>query len=223
MTRSQLQERKPREADTTRPRRAAGDRRAQIAEALNACIGKQGYAATSLTDIAVAAGMSPSHLRYFFVTKEGILEFYFERLCDEIIAAIMHIPRTTPEDWLDRFAAYIIGTPRVNREAMGAMIEIFGVALHHPTLAVAKERFDNFIRRVFLDFFLWAGTARGIDANMAAYAGWSLEVGMKLNALFQRDFSHEMAGTIFLTEMRRMAGMTALPKKRIQRRARKRG
>jgi hypothetical protein len=46
---------------------------------------------------------------------------------------------------------------------------------------------------------------------------------MKLNALFQRDFSHEMAGTIFLTEMRRMAGMTALPKKRIQRRARKRG
>lgn len=112
---------------------------------------------------------------------------------------------------MEAFAAYVIGTPRVNRGTMGSMVEIFGVALHHPALAEAKERYDNFVRRVFLDFFLWAGTARGIDPHDAAYTGWSLEIGMKLNALFQSDFSHEKAGAIFLREMRRMAGMTAPP------------
>jgi AcrR family transcriptional regulator len=187
------------------------DRRTQIAAALASLIRKQGYAATSLTDIAVTANLSPSHLRYYFATKEEILEHYFRSFCDRITADILRFERTTPEAWLEAFAAYVIGTPRVNRGTMGAMVEIFGVALHHPALADAKTRYDNFMRRVFLDFFLWAGTARGIEPHDAAYQGWSLQIGMKLNALFQSDFSHEKAHEIFLKEMRRMAGIVARP------------
>lgn len=207
MTRAQMQAKTLERAEA--PRVAAEDRRGQIAAALASLIRKQGYAATSLTDVATKATLSPSHLRYYFATKEDILEHYFRGFCDQIMAEMMAIERTTPEEWLQAFTAYVIGTPKVNRGAMGAMVEIFGVALHHPALAEAKERYDNFVRRVFLDFFLWAGTARGIDPHDAAYMGWSLEIGMKLNALFQRDFSYEKAGTIFLTEMRRMAGIAA--------------
>ncbi|HEY1710770.1 MAG TPA: TetR/AcrR family transcriptional regulator [Rhizomicrobium sp.] len=204
MTRAQLQ---AKTVENATPRDAPDDRRAQIAAALSSLIRKQGYAATSLTDIAVQAKLSPSHLRYYFATKEDILEHYFQGYCDRIVADVLRIERTTPEEWLEAFAAYVIGTPRVNRGTMGAMVEIFGVALHHPALAEAKTRYDNFMRRVFLDFFLWAGTARGIEPHDAAYTGWSLQIGMKLNALFQSDFSHEKANEIFLKEMRRMAGM----------------
>jgi len=211
MTRVQLQARRKKAAVPNSPRVAVDTRRARIAEALNICIQEQGYAATSLTHIASRAGLSPSHLRYYFASKDDILEYFFERYCDQIMAEIMRIGRTTPEEWLENFSAYIIGTPRVNRGNVGAMVEIFGVALHHSKLAAAKERYDNFLRRVFLDFFLWAGTARGIDPNDAAYTGWSLEIGMKLNALFQRDFSHDRAGKVFISEMRRMAGL-ATPK-----------
>ena len=217
MTRAQLQARSNRIDQQNGSRAETPDRRVRIAEALNTCIQEQGYAATSLTHIASKAGLTPSHLRYYFASKDDILDYFFERYCDQIMAEIVRIRRTTPEEWLEKFSAYIIGTPRVNRASMGAMVEIFGVALHHQRLAAAKERYDSFLRRVFLDFFLWAGTARGVDPSDAAYTGWSLEIGMKLNSLFQRDFSHEKAGAVFLSEMRRMAGLDA-PKKARRRR-----
>jgi AcrR family transcriptional regulator len=205
MTRSQLQAKTAENREAARV--GADDRRAQIAAALDACMRRQGYAATSLTDIAAEAGLSPSHLRYFFASKDDILEFYFRGFCDRITADILRIQRTTPEEWLERFTRFVIGTHKVNRGSMGAMVEIFGVASHHRALEDAKIRYDNFIRRVYLDFFLWAGTARGIDPHDAAYMGWSLQVGIKLNALFQPDFSNEKASAIFMAEMRRLAGM----------------
>src|ERR1700722_13253130 len=59
----------------------SGERRADIVDALRRRIIEKGYAQTSLADIATAAGISPSHLLYYFPNKEAVLE----ELCDQVL------------------------------------------------------------------------------------------------------------------------------------------
>ncbi len=184
-----------------------GDRRVLIANAMDNCIRDKGYAATTLTDIAVKAAMSPSHIRYYFDGKEEILEFYLEATCDEITREISAIARRTPAQWLDDFTAYFFGNPAMTREAIAVLVEVFAAAVHNPKLARIKVRYDDFIRKIFLEFFRWAGCAEGVTPADAAYMAAALESGIKFNAVFQKDFSREKAAKTFLAEMRRMAGI----------------
>jgi len=183
------------------------DRRVRIAGAMDNCIRDKGYAATTLTDIAVKAAMSPSHIRYYFDGKEEILEFYLETICEKITRDISAIARRTPAQWLDDFTAYFFGNPTVTREAIAVLVEMFAATVHNPKLARIKARYDDFIRKTFLEFFRWEGCADGITPAEAAYMAAALESGMKFNAVFQKDFSREKAARTFLAEMRRMAGI----------------
>jgi AcrR family transcriptional regulator len=192
----------------------SGDRRGKIALAMDACIRAKGYAATSLTDIALKAQMSPSHIRYYFDGKEEILEFYLGAISDQIVHDIEGIPRKTPAQWIKDFTAYFITNPDLTRSTVMLMVEIFAVSAHDPKLIKIKSRYDNFIRKTFVDFFKWAGTAPGIEPDDAAYRLWALEGGMKFNSMFQADFSKEKAGAIFHEELTRLAGLSAKSKKR---------
>ena len=187
--------------------RAGKDRRQRIVEGLDQCIREHGVAGTSLTDIAAAAKMSPSHIRYYFQSKEEILEYYLASLSEEILAEIGRMERSSPEQWLNTFSDYFSSNPRVSSTSIGVLMEIFGVSVHHPAMAAIKRRHDRAIRQVFRDFFGWAGVIEGMSVEDAAYTGWALDSGMKFNSAFQDDFSLERAGAIFRREMRRLAGM----------------
>lgn len=190
------------------------NRRMAIANALDRCIRETGYAATTLTDIAVGAAMSPSHIRYYFDGKAEILEFYLETVCDQIIRDISALARRTPAQWLDDLTAYLFTNPALTGASVAALIEAFAASSHNPRLARVKAKYDDFIRKTFLEFFRWAGCANGISAADAAYTGWILDIGMKFNAGFQKDFSRDKASKIFLGEMRRMSGLTGPVAKR---------
>lgn len=186
---------------------AGADRRVRIANALDNCIRDKGYAATTLTDIAVEAAMSPSHIRYYFDGKPEILEFYLEATCEEITREISAIARRSPAQWLDDFTAYFFGSPAMTREAIAVLVEVFAAAVHNPKLARIKAKYDDFIRKTFVEFFRWAGCAEDVTPTDAAYMAAALESGMKFNAVFQKEFSREKAAKTFLAEMRRMAGI----------------
>jgi AcrR family transcriptional regulator len=175
-------------------------------EALDHCIRTKGVAAMSLTDIAVAANMSLSHVRYYFESKEEVIEYHLNKLSAEILAEIDAIERATPQQWLKDFVAYFVANPRLTHTTVGVLIEIFGVSVHNDALSLVKKRHDAAIREVLLRYFKWAGTAPGVSVEHAAYTAWCLESGMKFNGAFQSDFSPERAGRIFLAEMRRMSG-----------------
>jgi AcrR family transcriptional regulator len=183
------------------------DRRGQIALAMDACIRDKGYAATTLTDIAIRARMSPSHIRYYFESREEILEFYLAAICDQLVRDIEAIPRKTPVRWVKDFTAYFIANPELSRPTVMLMVEIFAVSAHNPKLMKIKTKYDAFIRKTFADFFEWAGTAPGVTPDDAAYRLWVLEGGMKFNSMFQTDFSKEKAGQIFEDEVNRLAGL----------------
>ena len=62
----------------------ARDRRGKIVTALYRCMAKKGYAATTLCDIAEEAGMTSSHLLYYYPGKEAILEAFFRAVTKRI-------------------------------------------------------------------------------------------------------------------------------------------
>jgi len=152
--------------------------------------------------------MSLSHLRYYFQSKEEIIEFYLESLSAEILADIGAIARETPDQWLEAFVEFYVANPRLTRTSVGVVIEIFGVSVHNEALARVKTRHDTAIRQTLTEFFEWSGVAPGWTVEQAAYTVWCLEAGMKFNAAFQDDFSSDRAGAIFLAEMRRLSGRT---------------
>jgi AcrR family transcriptional regulator len=67
-------------------REGADDRVLQVAARL---FREQGYAATSLRDVARAAGMLPGSLHYRFATKEDILAALMERAIDRLIEGVI--------------------------------------------------------------------------------------------------------------------------------------
>ena len=57
---------------------------AQIVEAATRVLARQGYARTSLLDIATEAGMSKGALHYHFPTKDALITKVLDRACDRV-------------------------------------------------------------------------------------------------------------------------------------------
>ncbi len=73
---------------------------------------EQGYAGTSLRDIARAAGMLPGSLHYRYATKEDILSALMERAIDRLIESIVAATAATT-DPVDRIRLAIVEHVRV--------------------------------------------------------------------------------------------------------------
>jgi AcrR family transcriptional regulator len=194
-------------------RNASGsDRRQTILRALGRCIATRGYSKTSLTDIAVAAGMSPSHIRYYFHGKDAILESYLALTCDAILKEIQAINAADPAQWLEAFSRYFVGNPRISATRLKVMVEIFGISTHDPELSRIKSMYDATIRSILEGYFAKVGCAPGLDPASAAEIVQALEAGLKYNAAFQENFDSERARSLFLASVEALAAKPAAKK-----------
>lgn len=185
----------------------SADRRARIVQALHRCIREKGYASTSLTDIAIRAAMSPSHIRYYFDGKDAILEYYLQITCDDIVRDIRAIEDEDPLGWLRKFSDYYIRNPRISAVGLGVMVEIFGVSVHQPRLREIKTAYDEQIRAVLTDFFERAGDSTSVPAPMAAEIIQALEAGLKYNAVFEARYDPSKATAAFLAAVESLLGV----------------
>ncbi len=175
-------------------------------QALHRCIREVGYARTSLTAIAIKAGMSPSHIRYYFENKDAILEYYLDSLCTQIIVELKAIDSSDPFEWLEKFTDYYIRNPRISRVGLSVLVEIFGVSVHHPRLREIKTAYDKEIRALLKGFFDRVGTTTGVSAEVAAEVAQGLEAGLKYNAVFQDGYDPERANSVFMAGMKHLVG-----------------
>jgi AcrR family transcriptional regulator len=183
------------------------DKRLQIVQALHRCIRERGYSRTSLTDVAIRARMSPSHIRYYFSGKEGILEFYLEILCRDLIGEIRRIPLDDPAEWLKRFSGFYIGNARISQAGLAVIVEIFGIAMHDTRMRETKQKFDQELRDILTEFFGRAGCADGLTPAIAAELTRALDIGLKYNMAFAESLSAERE-QIFLAGVNRLLRTT---------------
>jgi AcrR family transcriptional regulator len=183
------------------------DRRRAIVRALHRCIREKGFAATSLTDIALRARMSPSHIRYYYEGKDAILREYFSQLCGDLLQQIRAIPFNDPEAWLKHFARFHFGNPRISQSGLAVIVEIFGVAMHDPEMKSIKLAFDETMLTILESFFERVGCAPGLTPRVAAQLARAMDIGLKYATAFAETEPEEL-------EQLMLAGFRSLTKAR---------
>jgi len=184
-----------------------GERRSAIVDALRRCIREKGYAPTSLADLATAAGMSPSHLLYYFSGKEAVFEQYARTLADEILGEVLARVADPPEQQIDALADYFFGTLLERRIDQGGVLELFGQAVHRPTLRRIKADFDRRMKAHLTVLFRQTPGRGGLGAEDAAELAFALLVGFYATTFFDTRLEVARARALFRADVRRLAGL----------------
>lgn len=193
-------------ASTPQPeqQRSGGRHRSGIFKALHDCVVGQGYARTSLTDVARAADMSPSHLLYYFPGKDAILEDYFAQVVSRIIHRLESFRSDSPERIIDQMARVFFSGAGITKSEVGFMLECFGVAVHDRQLHREKAELDRYCKNYLREVFERSpcGAARARDAAEVAYA---MLVGLRTAAFFDERLGPQQALQLFRSEVMNLA------------------
>jgi AcrR family transcriptional regulator len=182
-------------------------RRTLIAKALYHCISKQGYANTSLKDIADRAGMSPSHVGYYFEDRAAILEYYALGLCEQIVGGFPDLVEPDTSTLADAIASYCFGEGQLNTAFLGVLQELSGLAVHDPRLREIKAEHATAWRKYLEAFFERAKPANELTPRKAAWLMHAILVGFDTNTLFDSSLGRESAHELFRGTLRALAGL----------------
>lgn len=186
------------------------ERRREIIRALRDCMIAKGYAATTLTDVARAAGMKPSHLFYYFKGKDAILIAFFEMAAARLLGHIRALEAEPFERRLERFAdMWFLEEMRTTVE-LGTMLEFFGLAVHKKELHATKLAFDRELKAWIQRQLSESPRDLGEMARVSAEASYALLMGLLTAAYFDPDFGFERAHALFRHSLRQIAGLEAM-------------
>ena len=188
------------------PGTRGGKRRQLILTAFHDCIINKGYAKTTLRDVAKGAGMTASHLLYYFPGKDAILEQYFENVSYTIIERLESFGSETPQRQIDLIAELFFAGKGITRSEIGFMLECFGVAVHDQQLHDHKKKLDRFCKAYLQDLFRQSpcGPDRAEDS---AEIGYSMLIGLRTAAFFDKRLKLSRALRLFRDGMSSLAGL----------------
>lgn len=190
----------------TLPGTRGGKRRQLILTAFHDCIIHKGYAKTTLRDVAKGAGMTASHLLYYFPGKDALLEQYFENVSQTISERLESFGSEKPQKQISLLAELFFAGKGITRDEIGFMLECFGVAVHDQQLHDHKKKLDRYCKAYLMDLFEQSpcGPDKAGDSAEIAYA---MLIGLRTAAYFDRRLKLSRALRLFRDEMSHLAGL----------------
>ncbi len=182
------------------------ERKRRIFRSLHDCIISKGYVKTTLADVANAAGMTPSHLLYYFNGKEDILEQYFQSVSEQFVARLDEFASSPEEQQINLLADFWFRGETSTMQEIGFMLECFGAAVHDHVLRVTKADFDARCKLFLAQIFEQAPAAMLTNAKDAAEIAYSMMIGLRSAVYFDDDVGLEDAHRLFSSAVRRMCG-----------------
>jgi AcrR family transcriptional regulator len=182
-------------------------RRRRIFKSLHDCILARGYVKTSLADIAEGAGMSASHLLYYFKGKEAILEQYFARVSDHFLARIASFSEQPPAQQIQSLADFWFKGEDSARKEIGFMLECFGAAVNDNVLRGTKADFDMQCKAYLAEIFRQTPTMVMGDPRDAAEISYSVMIGLRSAVYFDDNVELADAHRLFIRSMYAMSGL----------------
>lgn len=179
-------------------------RRGDILKALHDCVISKGYAKTTLADVARGAGMSPSHLLYYFRGTDAILAHYFALVCRRVIKRLESWRKEEPEQQINLVAELFFAGKAIKKSEIGFMLECFGVAVHDKRLRGAKAAIDRYCKEYLRQLFEKSpcGAAQSEASAEIAYA---MLVGLRTAAYFDEHLGPRHAHRLFRETMLQLA------------------
>lgn len=186
------------------PGTRGGDRRHRILIAFHDCIINKGYSKTTLRNVAKQAGMTASHLLYYFSGKDAILEHYFANVAERIVERIESFREENPERQIELLSELFFAGKGITRSEIGFMLECFGVAVHDTKLKSKKEKLDNYCKAYLKDLFAKSpcGNERAADSAEIAYA---MLMGLRTATYFDQRLELSQTLHLFRNEMYNLA------------------
>jgi len=189
-------------------RDSRGDkRRRRIFKSLHDCIIAKGYVKTTLADVAEGAGMSASHLLYYFKGKEAILEQYFETVSVRFLERIEEFSHEVPARQIQLLADFWFRGETSTKMEIGFMLECFGAAVHDDVLKVTKAEFDLRCKGHLAAIFDAAPSVFLDSSKDAAEIAYSLMIGLRSAVYFDDDIDLEDAHRLFVDSVTSMCGL----------------
>lgn len=183
-------------------------RRNLILKSLHDCIIKNGYAKTTLVDIAEAADMYPSHLLYYFKGKDAILEFYFQKVSKQILERINSFRSEAPEQQVEHLAELFFSGNGITKSEIGFMLECFGVAVNDKVLRQEKSQLDEKCKSYLTELFSSTGKTNITTAKDAAEVAYALLIGLRSAVYFDDKLNLKDAHRLFRASVLSMAGLS---------------
>lgn len=182
------------------------DRRGAIRYGLFQCIRDKGYAATTLADVAAASGLSPSHLLYYYESKDAVLEDLFAAATRHMREDLARMPWLSVDDAFDALADYFLGGEAFSRTELATMLQFWGLSTHHPRLRETKAEFDDDLRQRLTDAFRRSKRLAGTSPRDAADTAFALLSGLLSASYFDPDFDPARSRSLFRRSLARLTG-----------------
>jgi AcrR family transcriptional regulator len=187
--------------------RDQSDRRIVILRALWRLMLEKGYASTSMTDVARKARLSPSHLAYYFPTKEAILLELFGALSDALLSDLTGQQDEPPLEQCHRLANYAFREPKLDLGESAIALEMMGIALHNPHFRRRNSEHARKVIEYLKDLFAKTPRAFNLSPDDAAVLAGSIWIGLLTNSYFYKGFDRSRARTIFRQTLLMLAGL----------------
>ena len=185
----------------------ARDRRGSIVRALYNCMSKKGYAATTLSDIAEEAGMSSSHLLYYYPGKEAILEAFFKAVTRGIEGEIAKLSDHEPEARIEAIADLFLSPTKLRKIDQGVMLDLYGQAVQNKAMRRVRITHDRRIKDLFVELFRSVPGFSETEADDAGQLAHAQLVGLRANSFYDSQLSTAQANRLFKQALLRLAGL----------------
>lgn len=186
--------------------RAGRDRKQDIIDALYRCMARKGYAASTLSDVAGEAGMSSSHLLYYFPGKEAILEAFFREVSAEAKAQVEGLPEA-PEARLVALANALMPAEKGDKQRRAVMLDLHGQSVQNRVLRRLKAANDRFLRKELSNIFKKLPRSKGLDAEAASRSAFAMLQGLQTTSFFDSGLAPEEANRLFRLALHRIGGL----------------
>jgi AcrR family transcriptional regulator len=187
---------------------SARDRRVKIVMALYRCMAKKGYAATTLCDIADEAGMTSSHLLYYYPGKEAILEAFFRAVTTRIESQIAALTDSKPAERIEAIADVLLNARGLRKTDQGVMLDLYGQAVQNKAMRRVKIAHDRRIKDLFVQLFQKLSVADGLTPEDAAQSAYAILFGLRANSFYDPQLSPARANHLLKQALFRLAGLS---------------
>ena len=175
----------------------ATTRRRQILRALRDLIISKGYAATTVSDIAEAAGISVSHLLYYFRDKEAVLEELSGRLSSRFLRVITSDVEGRAAERLMRLVDHMFSEDDLPDVSHRLTMELIALSMHRARLHENISEFNRALTEHIAELFHQMPRPSGISAEDAAELARAVLTGLANNVLFNSGWNRDRARRIF--------------------------
>lgn len=191
--------------------RSKGDlRRSLIIRALRELMLTKGYAETSLSDLAEAAGMSVSHLLYYFDSKEAVLEELFRKINSRFLAAITAPSDDSAEQRITALLDHIFTGRGRPRQEYKLVAEMVALAVNRPKIRNIIIEFNKQLSDTIIDWFQQVKRPSGISAEEASLRTRAVLTGLLNNAQFDASLSLTRLHRVFRLALLGILGVRSL-------------